>query len=239
MMKWGLGLVGLAVAGFIAYTALGLGGAAAQSPTPTPRDQQDEEDADHNWGQRHQELLAEELGISVDELKEARRSAWEKLIDERVAAGDIDAERGEELKEMKPGKGPGSAFGKGPSPGRPGGIHVRTGPFEVFETVAEVLGTSKDELHERLSDGESVLDIAKAQGISEDQLKSKLESAFTDKINQAVTDGDIDQGTANELLKHLDDLIDFGIDAQLPFSGELREHMPDLKGLWEGGIFHN
>ena len=48
MMKWGLGAVGLGVAGLIAFTAMGFGGASAQSPSPVASD----------IGGRYAELLA-------------------------------------------------------------------------------------------------------------------------------------------------------------------------------------
>ena len=94
IMRWGLGVVGLAAVGAIAIAAVGIGGSAsAQTPSnangnTTPREQ-------------YREALAEELGISVDQLTSAQTAARDKVIDDAVAAGKITQEQADKMKSMQ------------------------------------------------------------------------------------------------------------------------------------------
>ena len=192
MMKWGLGAVGLGVAGLIALTALGFGGASAQTPPP---------DAPHGGG-RYSELLAEELGISVEELNEARLNARNALIDELVAGGKISADKGAELKAGHLGQGMREHFGNRP------GASVAKAIVNVFQSAADIVGVPVDELRERIAGGESLVEIAQSKGISEDKLKTDLTAKLTADINAAVAGGNLEQERADVLLAHLDEMIE-------------------------------
>jgi polyhydroxyalkanoate synthesis regulator phasin len=195
-MKWGLGAIGLGVAGLIAVTALGFGGAAAQTPSPA--------NADGNGG-RYGELLAAELGISVDELNEARLNARNALIDEMVAEGKISAEKGAELKAKDLGEGLREHFGDRP------GAKVVKALVNVFQSAADIVGVPVDELRERIAGGESLVEIAQSKGISEDKLKTDLTAKLTADINAAVANGDLPQERADVLLDHIDEMVERAI----------------------------
>ena len=206
MMRWGLAVVGFAAAGVIAISALGLGiGASAQTPP-------DEDEP--GYGQRYRELLAEELGISVDELTAAQTAARDKAIDEAVAAGDLTEEQGQKLKEREIGEGHlGFRLGAHAA----GRMHRAI--VSVFESAADVVGLPVEEIRERIAGGESLVTIADGQGIDEATLKADLVADLTAKINQAVTDGDIDQEKADMLLENLDEMVERAINAEGPFGG--------------------
>src|SRR5688500_20345082 len=123
MMRWGVVAIGVGVAGLIAVTALGVGGASAQTPSPA--------DADGPGG--YPELLAEELGISVEELNEARLNARNALIDEEVAKGKLAEEQGEELKSRELGEGIREHVGCG----GPGGKLTKAVVY-VFQSDADI-----------------------------------------------------------------------------------------------------
>ncbi len=218
-MKWGMGVVGLAAVGVIAVAAIGVGSSAsAQTP---PDDEQTRAD-------RYRELLANELGITVDELTTAQTAARDKLVDEAVAAGGITSEQGDKIKSMDIGEGRfGFGFGMG---NHPMGAKIRNAVVSVFQTAADVVGVPVDELRTRIAGGESLVDIAASNNIDEATLKSDLTSALTDKINQAVIDGDIEQNKADMLLANLDDIVDRAINADGPFEGRMR--------FGGGGDFH-
>ena len=205
MMRWGLGVVGLAAAGVIAAAALGVGGGASAQTAPGD---------EPNRGERYRQLLAEELGITVEELTEAQTAARHRLIDEALAAGDIAEEQAEQLKSLEAGEGHFRFRLVGHAAGR-----VHNALISVFEAAADVAGLPVEELRERIAGGESLVDIANTQGIDEATLKSDLVSALTDKINQAVADGDIEQEMADRLLENLDAMVDRAIDAEGPFDG--------------------
>ena len=195
MMKWGLGAIGVGVAGLIAVTALGLGGASAQTPSP----------ADADGPGRYAELLAEELGISVEELNEARLNARNAAIDEAVDAGKLTEEQGEELKSRELGEGIRMHFGD-----RPGG-KVMKAIVNVFQSAAEIVGVPVEELRERIAGGESLVEIAQSKGISEADLKADLVEKLTADVNAAVANGTMTQERANQVLENIDEMIERAI----------------------------
>ena len=210
-MRWGLAVIGLAAAGVIAVSAVGIGGgASAQTP---PSDEQDEV-----RGDRYRELLAEELGITVEELTAAQTAARDSLIDEKLAAGEITEEQAERLKAMEIGEGPRPGFWAGF--GARGKLHNAV--VSVFQTAADVVGIEVDGLRERIAGGESLVEIADAQGMDEATLKSELVSTLADKINQAVAAGDIEQELADRLLENLDRMVERAIKAEGPFDRQHR-----------------
>ena len=205
MMRWGLAVVGLAAAGVIAVAAVGVGAGASAQTAPAD---------ETSRGERYRELLAEELGITVDELTAAQTSARDKVIDEALAAGDITEEQAEKLRSMEIGEGH-LGFRLGwHAAGR-----VHNAIVSVFETAADVVGLPVEDVRERIAGGESLVAIADSQGIDEATLKSDLVGALTDRINQAVADGDLDQEKADMLLENLDSMVDRAINAEGPFDG--------------------
>jgi hypothetical protein len=216
MMRWGLGLLGLAAAGVIAVSAVGIGGGASAQTPPEDEDKS----AIEVHGDRYRELLAEELGISVDELTAAQKSARDRLLDEKVAEGKLTEEQAERLKSREIGEGRPLGFWLGF--GMRGKLHSAV--VEVFKVASDVLGIDVEELRDRIAGGESLTEIAESQGMDEEALKTELVGALTDRINQAVTDGDIDQELADRLLEHLDEMVDRAIDREGPF------HHMDFEG---------
>ena len=196
MMKWGLGAIGVGVAGLIAVTALGLGGASAQTPSP----------ADADGPGRYTELLAEELGISVEELNEARLNARNAAIDEAVDAGKLTHEQGEKLKSRELGEGLRKHFGE-----RPGG-KVMKAIVNVFQSAADIVGVPVEELRERIAGGESLVEIAQSEGISEADLKADLVEKLTADVNAAVASGTMTQERADQVLENIDELVERAIE---------------------------
>ena len=196
MMKWGLGAIGVGVAGLIAVTALGYGGVAAQTPSP----------ADADGPGRYAELLAEELGISVEELNEARLNARNALIDEKVAEGNLTQEQGEELKARELGEGIRDRFGRG----GPGGKLMKA-VVNVFQSAADIVGVPVEELRERIAGGESLVEIAQSKGISEADLKADLVEKLTADVNAAVANGSMSQERADQVLENIDEMVEHAI----------------------------
>jgi polyhydroxyalkanoate synthesis regulator phasin len=207
VMRWGLGLLGLGAVAVVAIGAIGFGGVAAQTPP--------EEDKGNRF-ERYRELLAGELGITVEELTEAQTNARNQLIDEAVAEGKITQEQADSLKELEPGEGLGFGLGLHRL-----GHKLHGGLTDVLEVAAEAVNLPVEDVRERLAGGESLSDIAASQNIDEETLTNDLVAALTDRINQAVADGDLDQEQADRLIEHLDELVDRAIDLELPL-GELR-----------------
>ena len=78
----------------------------------------------------------------------------------------------------------------------------------MFDTAAEALGLTPDELFGELHGGKSLDEVAEAQGVEmetvQEALSAAREAAMRDAIAQAVEDGNMSQEQADWLLEGLD-----------------------------------
>lgn len=83
-------------------------------------------------------------------------------------------------------------------------VNGQTGLLHEYfvSAYAQVLGLSVGELETRLTGGETVYQIALAQGIPADQIPALLAQARTQAINAAVADGTLTQTQADWMLQH-------------------------------------
>jgi hypothetical protein len=127
--------------------------------------------------------VAGRLGVSVEELRKAFREAAEA--------------RG---------------WRGGPHSGRHFGPHARQGARhavrQAFDAAADYLGLSRPELRSRLRAGDSLAEIAEAEGKSVDALKQALRESISARLDRAVADGRITEAQRQELLDRLDEKID-------------------------------
>ena len=79
-----------------------------------------------------------------------------------------------------------------------GGMHTL-----VWESLAEALGLTTDELNAELSSGKTLAQIAEEQGVSQEQLAASLETAVQAGLEQAVADGVLTQEQADAMLAHM------------------------------------
>jgi polyhydroxyalkanoate synthesis regulator phasin len=150
--------------------------------------------------------LAEHLGISTEELEDAARAAATDQVDAALEEGRITQEEAERLKErIQQGDAP-FLFG----PPLLGGPHHHGGAFLAmkFDAAAEYLGLTNAELRERLEDGQSLAEIARAEDKSVDGLKQALLDDAKARLDQAVEDGELTRERANEMLERLRGRID-------------------------------
>jgi hypothetical protein len=82
------------------------------------------------------------------------------------------------------------------------------GGWTMFDTVAEELSLTPEELFTKLHDGQTVEGVAEAQGVDlealRDTLEANREEARREAIEQAVEDGNMTQEEADWLLEGLD-----------------------------------
>jgi hypothetical protein len=129
--------------------------------------------------------VAKHLGISPQKLQDATKAAAIDQVDAALAAGDITQQQADALKaKIESSDYPLLGFGPfpGPLPGKPA-------LFGIFETAASYLGVSVDQLRQDLDSGQSLADVAKAQGKSVDGLKQAILDAAKQRLDQAVKDG--------------------------------------------------
>ena len=163
--------------------------------------------------EREQAVLAdaaERLDVEPSELRDALSDAENAQLDADVKAGRLTQEQADAIKERRKQSGtvlggPGG-FGHHGPPGFRG--HHGGGPFEITEAAAKALGISEDELWDRLRDGETLEEIAKAEGKSVDAVEKAVRAALKERFDEAVKDGDLTREQADEMLEHLTERLD-------------------------------
>ena len=140
--------------------------------------------------------LAENLGITQDELEGAIDETQLELVDEALADGRITEDQAAQARErIESGE---SFFGpllRNKHQMRHGG-----GGFHGGANVAEFIGVTPAELHEAVQSGQSVVQVAEANGVSEQELTDYLLGEIETKLAEAVESGRIDQAQADEIL---------------------------------------
>ena len=145
--------------------------------------------------------LAENLGISPEELTATVQQTQLELVDERVAAGDLTEEEATRIRErIESGEGRlfGGGHGRRHGPGH--GMHV--------EQIAEFLGLTSQDVIMAKQDGQSLAQIAEANGVSAAELAAFLLSQIEERVAAALAEGKIDQARADELLQNAPERID-------------------------------
>jgi polyhydroxyalkanoate synthesis regulator phasin len=182
IVKWGLGIAGLAVVlGVVAVSAGAFGGVAqAQEPAADKAARHEE----------YLEKLAQKLGVTVEALEAAQKAVRDEMIDEAVAAGRITAEQGEKLKSGEIGE-----FRAGH------GERVKHAVVNIFESAASILGLSNEEVRAGLQEGKSLNNLATEQGVS--NFEAQLVAKLTADIQAKLADGTITQEQADRLMENL------------------------------------
>jgi hypothetical protein len=224
----------LAIGGAGALAALVTGGLVSVyaqdggtgSTTQASPDQQDHEAQRDAFLQK----VADRLGVPLDTLKEALKGASLDTVDEKVASGEITEDQAARMRErIEAGD-----FGFGP--GGPHRGHEEHGPGLGADRgeLAAFLGIDEEALHDALQSGQTLAQVAEANGKSRDDLKAFLRQQAADALNQAVTDGELTQDQADQKLAGLDANLDALIDGQMPAHGP-RHGMPGPSGMAPGG----
>ena len=158
---------------------------------------------------------AKRLNVTPEKLREALAAAQDAQIDAAVKAGKLTQKQADAIKAARKQSGhvlgplgePGlHMHGKrfGPGPGGPG-FEFRHG---LLDEVADALGTTPPKLVEQLRAGKSLADVAKANGKSLDDVRSALKAAAKTRLDKAVKAGDLTQKQADEILAHVDDMLE-------------------------------
>lgn len=92
----------------------------------------------------------------------------------------------------------------------------RGGPFAGAD-IAETLGLEQDELREALGSGQSLAEIAEAQGVDPQTLVDAIVAATEERVNGAVENGRIDQDRADEILANAAERADDAINGEFEF----------------------
>ena len=147
--------------------------------------------------------VAEKLSVSEDELQTAVGEAKGEALDEAVAEGRLTEEQAERARES------GFPFAGG---------RMGHGRGQVKDAAAEVLGMTQADLTEQLQDGNSLAEVAEAQGMSVEDFKAALLDQVQAQLGELVADGNLTQEQADDIFQRTEENIDSIL------SGEGRPH---------------
>jgi len=194
-IKLGAVIAGLLVAGGLAAFAVFGGRGSASAADPPNKDTYDQ-------------LLAGQLGITVDKLHAAETAARNQLIDQMAAAGKITPDQANKLKSATGGglKGLGPAL-KGGGGAGPRGAFFQ-GASNVMGVVAGKLGLTPEALRTEMRGGKSLAQVAKDHGVSRDDLKTTIVNALNADLQKATASGKITQDMANKITSNIPTMVD-------------------------------
>lgn len=124
-------------------------------------------------------LLADALGITVDELQTAREIANQSAINQAIAAGLITQEQVDAMQARK----------------------NLMSYLDRDTLLAKVLGMSVEDLETAYDNGETLSTLMGAKGLDAAAVREKLQAAYTEALAQAVKDGVITQEQVDEMLQ--------------------------------------
>jgi hypothetical protein len=180
---------------------VGVGGAVAATQL-SPSEESDAIVAD----------AAKQLGVSADELDAALKQALENRVDAALKAGTITSAQAAELKQrIEDGDVP--LVGLGPGLGHRGGHHG----FVDFSTAAGYLGLTEAQLRTKLEAGDTLAEIATAQGKTAAGLVDALVAAAKADLDEKVAAGRITAAQRTSILADLESRLDDVVDGEFSF----------------------
>lgn len=179
---------------------------------------------------------AEAQGVSPDDLSAGLEAAFSAKIDDAVASGKLTAEEAAEKKagvaervEETINSDPRELKGdRGSRKSHKGNRGAK------LENVAELLGLSTDEIREAVEGGQTLAELAEAQGVSEDQLVAALMEGVQEKMDQAVENDRLDADDADAKLAEIEERMVARINGEMP-EGEDGERDRSRRGNGKRG----
>lgn len=124
-------------------------------------------------------LLADALGISVEELRDAREEARQLATAAAVDAGRLTEEQADLMNAMAALKD----------------------VIDPQALTAQVLGISEDELQDLRGTRGALADLLEEKGLTPAEFRTQMQAAFEAAVQQAVEDGVITQEQADAILE--------------------------------------
>lgn len=189
--------------GLLAGTlTLGTGGAVAANHLGVPGTGADRQARCETFQAR----FAQNLGITVDKLRDTRKQTALQLIDEAEQAGKITPEQAQKAEaRVNASQGACAKAGEGAT------VKAQVTKVEL-QAVAQQLGITERELVQEVRGGKSLAQVAGEHNVSRDQLKATMHDAFKGELDKAVTNSKITQAQADKALAQFDAKLDTIID---------------------------
>jgi hypothetical protein len=171
--------------------------------------------------------VAGHLGISTQKLEDATKAAAIDQVNADLEAGRITKAQADAMKaRIEKGEVPlffGGPHRFGPGPHRFGDFgHARFAGHDHLSAAADYLGLTVPQLFQKLANGQSLADVAKAQHKSVDGLKAAIVDGARTDLDQAVKSGFLTEAQAKEALSELQSRIDDIVNGTFPGPGMRR-----------------
>ena len=134
--------------------------------------------------------IAKEQGLTVAEYQEKMTQARDKALELAVADGAITQEQADQAKALKE---------------RAQERRDQMGAMHdlMSAAVAAEFGLTVEELDAMHAEGKTLMDLASEQGLTVEEFESKMQTARSKALEQAVADGIITQEQADWMLEHM------------------------------------
>jgi hypothetical protein len=204
-----LGLAGgLVAAALVGGTLINAVAASPASPRGTATDVVAQDTDAAAYCQAWKDAFAAELGVSVDDLAPAAKAATIAAIDAAVANGDLPEDIATRMKEqLANAEGDGCRLlGAG---FHAWGRHAARADFRLDWTTAASAALTMEpaELRTALRAGDSLREVAEAQGVSYDVVSQAILDAAKTDLDALVTAGRITRERADERLAKLTEAL--------------------------------
>jgi hypothetical protein len=144
--------------------------------------------------------VSTEHGVDPANVVNAIVGALTQQIDQKAAAGAVDANRAEHAKQKLPDVA--NRFVNATKQRR--GHRVLK---DAVQAAAKEIGVSENDLKQALMDGKSIAQVAKEHDKSVDDVVNAVVKAATSDIDQAVRDGKLDSRKADQIKQKLPDRV--------------------------------
>jgi transposase-like protein len=159
---------------------------------------------------------AKELGVTSAKLEAALQQALENRVDAAVADGRLTEAQATVLKErIAAGEVP--LIGLGPGAGHHGGHDGGHLGFVDISAAATFVGLSEDALRTRLENGDTLAEIAKAEGKTAAGLVDALVAAAKADLDEKVAEGRLTEAERTSILADLESRIEDVVNGEAHF----------------------
>jgi flagellar motility protein MotE (MotC chaperone) len=162
--------------------------------------------------------VASTQGVNVDDLVAAIVADETAEIQARVDAGELDADRAAEITSSLSERV--TAMVNGEKPVRGDGFGHGGPKGFGLDVAADTLGLTVDELTAGLRSGQTLADMASAQGVSVDDLVAAIVAEATADIQAKVDAGELDADRAAEITSSLTERVTAMVNGEMPVRGD-------------------
>ncbi|MBX3059280.1 MAG: hypothetical protein KF770_22655 [Anaerolineae bacterium] len=169
-------------------------------------------------GENYDAALADELGITVEELNAARQAAKENVLQQLVADGTITQAQADAI-----------LSGEGLRSLGPLMLHE-----EMQAVIADALGITVAELEAARAEGKRLPELAAELGVALEDVQTAVQAAHEAAIQQAVEDGLITQEQADWMRQRHNNGMGMGMGMGMPGGGPRGGHHGGQGGFGGG-----